>query len=352
MFWIDLKFAKLAGVSIKLFSVKKDNPFLATGRCPICGDSKKSKTKCRFFFIQQEGDLFAKCHNCGYSGNMCMFLEKFDNSLYTQYVFEKFKSHHNNAPVFDDSPLDLFKISAETIEKIGECYEKNDLFKTLKSVWDLDVDHPARQYIESRRIPKSREVLYCEKFHQFAGNFKEEFNEKKGEHARIIIPFRDRSGKVYAFQGRSLNGEIPKYYTTLIDRTRSKYFNIDHVNPEKLIYVVEGPFDSMFVPNAVAALTSGLMPACIEMQKILNNTPNNYVLVYDNQPRNPEIVKLLSRAIDHNFNVVIWDERYPFKDINEAIENGWKPEDVFRIIKNNTYKGIEALLRFNNWKKC
>jgi hypothetical protein len=72
------------------------------------------------------------------------------------------------------------------------------------------------------------------------------------------------------------------------------------------------------------------------------------VWIYDNEPRNAEIVSRISRTIDRGERVVIWDSDIKEKDINDMILAG---RDVQRVIESNTYQGLEAKLKLNYWKK-
>ena len=74
----------------------------------------------------------------------------------------------------------------------------------------------------------------------------------------------------------------------------------------------------------------------------------NYIWVYDNEPRNREIVNRISRTIDRGDQVVIWPSDIDEKDINDMVMTG---KDVQSVIKSNTYSGLEAKLKFTTWKK-
>jgi hypothetical protein len=75
---------------------------------------------------------------------------------------------------------------------------------------------------------------------------------------------------------------------------------------------------------------------------------SNPVWIYDNEPRNREILSRISRTIDSGHSIVIWPTQIKEKDINDMILAGY---DVQNLIKLNTYSGLEAKLKFNNWKK-
>jgi len=75
---------------------------------------------------------------------------------------------------------------------------------------------------------------------------------------------------------------------------------------------------------------------------------SNPVWIYDNEPRNREILNRISRTIDSGDSVVIWPSHIQEKDINDMILSGL---DVKKVIESNTYSGLEAKLKFTTWKK-
>ena len=72
------------------------------------------------------------------------------------------------------------------------------------------------------------------------------------------------------------------------------------------------------------------------------------VWVYDNEPRNPEIVNRISSTINRGERVVIWPTNINEKDINDMVLSG---HDVQSIVESNTYSGLEANLQFTTWKR-
>ncbi len=79
---------------------------------------------------------------------------------------------------------------------------------------------------------------------------------------------------------------------------------------------------------------------------------SNIILVNDNEPRNIHITKQIKRYIDNGFNICLFPESFPGKDINEAILKGMSKPEIQRIISNNTFNGLRAIMEFNKWKKC
>mgnify|MGYP003333864668 FL=1 len=75
------------------------------------------------------------------------------------------------------------------------------------------------------------------------------------------------------------------------------------------------------------------------------------VLIFDNEPRNKEIVKMMNDAIKSNNYIVIWPDTIEAKDINEMIMSGMSQSEVESIISSNTFSGLEAQTKFVFWKK-
>jgi hypothetical protein len=72
----------------------------------------------------------------------------------------------------------------------------------------------------------------------------------------------------------------------------------------------------------------------------------------DNEPRNIDIVKQLAKYIEEGYNVCMFPDTVLEKDINEMVLAGRTIEQVLEIINTNTSHGMEAKLRFINWRKC
>ena len=75
---------------------------------------------------------------------------------------------------------------------------------------------------------------------------------------------------------------------------------------------------------------------------------SDYIWVFDNEPRNREIVNRISKTIDRGDKVVIWPKFVEEKDINDMVQRG---HNVSHVLESNTYSGLEAKVKFNIWKK-
>ena len=126
----------------------------------------------------------------------------------------------------------------------------------------------------------------------------------------------------------------------MLDDEAPKVYGYDSVDKKLPIYVVEGPFDSTFLDNSVALCGSDGDLECLEGCDL--------ILVYDNEPRNKEIVKRIEKCIERGQRVVIWPPDIREKDINDMVMAGHNVKD---LVKLYNHKGLQAKLHFTNWKK-
>lgn len=332
-FYVDLKYLNI--LSIKLDNFKQKNHNLWNCRCPVCGDSKHSKLKSRGYFFRNDDAIVYKCHNCGYVSNIYKMLEQFYPSYTSEYLMEIYFEKNNN----------FIK------QKKGEIKLKNTIpvFKeklNLPSISSLNENHFAKKYVIDRKIPSKyySNLYYSENFKNFLDEWYPEHNKKIIDNdARLVIPFFNKNNKIFMIQGRTLNNSKIKYISIKSDKEIPKIFGINIVDENKDIYVVEGPIDSLFLDNCIATADSSLVTA----EKYFSK--DKLILIWDNEPRNIEIVNDIQKGINLGFKVVIWPENFRFKDINEAIINGIK--NIKEIIDNNIFKGLSAQLEFDNWRK-
>ena len=332
MNFVDQKYIGL--VSSRLEKFKQVKTGLYNFRCIYCGDSQKNKNKTRGYIYGYKNDHNYKCHNCGVSKSFTNFLKDIDSSLYDQYVMERYKNGSTGKG--SNTPEPKF-----TFEKPKFTKKAFD----LPSIAELNKEHSARIYLENRKIPQDflSKLFYCEKFKQWTNEQKETFESTKYDEPRIIIPLIN-NGEIFGFQGRSLSKKPKvKYITIILDENQPKIYGLDRIDWNKTVYVVEGPFDSMFIDNSIA-----MVGADIDKMFFITNFETNFVMVYDNEKRNKEMVARLEKSIEMKFPVVIWPKDLKEKDINDIVLSG---QDVESMLKLNTYQGLEANLKFTNWKK-
>jgi transcription elongation factor Elf1 len=339
MLYIDAKYASIVGSRLRNFKQKKD--YLWNYSCPVCGDSAKNKLKARGFIYRKGNDLFVKCYNCGYGTNLGNLIKYVDSTLYDEYVLERYKggaSKHN-------AHKDVASILPPESPK--QELLMDDVLDELTRLDMLDEEHPAVQYLIKRQIPKDKwDLLYfCTKFKKYTNSVSFKFTNEEDDHPRMIIPYFKPSGKCFAYQGRAYGSEEPKYYTIKIDETEEKIYGLDRVDYSKRIYVVEGPIDSLFLPNAVAV--SGASFDTPTIRKLLTNA----TIVMDNEPRNKDIVKQLDKYINLGYNVCMFPDTLQEKDINDMVLSGRSVDEIVEVINTNTFTGMEAKLKFADWRK-
>ena len=150
----------------------------------------------------------------------------------------------------------------------------------------------------------------------------------------------DKDKILIGFQGRSLGPNSVKYITVMINDNAQKVYGLDQVDSQKPIYIIEGPFDATLVQNSVAMCGSDL--------DIRSFGWSDCIYVYDNEPRNREIVNRIAKTIDRGDKVVIWPTTVEEKDINDMVLGG---QNIMSVLESNTYSGLQAKVKFNNWKK-
>src|SRR6056300_315134 len=166
----------------------------------------------------------------------------------------------------------------------------------------------------------------------------------KQDHPRLIIPFFDTAGKLFAFQGRAFGNEQPKYLTIKLDEKKQKVYGLERINFQRPVFITEGPLDSLFVDNCLAAAGADLI-----LKNKISNEEVTYI--FDNEPRNKEIIKRMYSVVEKNYNVVIWPSEIQLKDVNDLILSGLTKAEVYDIISKNTYSKLSALTKLNDYKK-
>ena len=318
---VDSKYIGLVSPRLQKFKKVKNNLF--NFRCPICGDSKKNKSKTRGYFYTIKADVNFRCHNCGASMTFSNFLKEIDTVLHKQYVFERFKQGSTGRGSVVEEPKFNFQPP--------EFKEKIDLPKA-------DSNERAKKYLERRKLNPS-DFYYTDKFKAWTNSHKKTFDNVYYDEPRIIIPLFYKKSWI-GFQGRSLVPNSVKYITVIFNEQSPKIYGLDNIRRDAPVFVTEGPFDSTFIRNSIA-----MCGADGDVGKWGVSTP---VWVYDNEPRSKEITSRISNNITNGESVVIWPNQIKEKDINDMVLAG---HDVQSIVESNIYNGLEAKLQFTNWKR-
>ena len=331
--YTDQKYVGLISPRLDLF--KQVRPNLWNSRCPICGDSQKNRSKKRMYIYAKKQDLFVKCHNCGYGSNLGNFIKHLDPHLHGQYILERYSQGQTNPrktkePEFKFEPP-KFKPKPTTID--------------LPSIDTLPCDHHARLFYSGRKMPNTflDKVYYADDFREWAMSISEiDYSNLGREESRMVIPFYDTEGKLIAAQGRALGSHALRYITVKVSEDSTKVYGLERWNSESTTYIVEGPIDSMFLPNCLAVAGGDLQSIKIDKEKC--------VLIFDNEPRNVHTVQKLMTSIDDGWSVVIWSKDKNFKDINDLVISGMSTDEILEMINKTTMKGLEADWAAREWR--
>jgi hypothetical protein len=126
----------------------------------------------------------------------------------------------------------------------------------------------------------------------------------------------------------------------MLDESKTKIFGLNRVDFNKTVYITEGPFDSLYIDNALA-----MAGADVDWELLRDK---EVVFVYDNEQRNKEIVKRMENVISKGYEIVIWPENLDDKDLNDMYIAG---HDVQSLVEFNTYSGLQAQIKLSEWKK-
>ena len=338
---VEIKYVGL--ISHRLRNFKRKNDYVWNFSCPLCGDSKKNPLKARGYVYKKGNNLFYSCKNCGVGTSIGKLIESMDSSLYKEYILERYKNgelgHTNVAKP-------TFIIPSPRFDKL----DKEKVFDHAEWCDKLPDEHFCKVYLTKRQIPNSiyDKLLFTQHYKKFIDALVPNHGKKLVDDARLIIPFYDEYNNLIAVSGRALetSDKTLRYITIRTNDSEEKLvYGMDKLNIHETVKIVEGPIDSLFLKNCVASGDANLLSVANKISAI------NKVLIFDNEPRNKDIVRMMQDAIISNQLIVIWPDTIRAKDINEVIMSGISPDEIESIISSNTFKGLQAQLKLNTWKK-
>jgi len=339
-------------------------------RCPICGDSKKDKSKKRgYFYINKKTKTSYnfKCHNCGLNLSFTDFLKEYDPALYKRYIFDQLKTKHTFKKDNKQQNTEFF------VEKIDNSIIKEFLNQKIHEKIIIPArkleDFNVMKYIYDRKIPRGRlnDIFYVENFYNQLYNpmkqlIKDVTNENfidEEKHfnydPRIFWFIKNRTNDIIGIQGRSLNPKAKLRYLTIKITDDPMIGNLEKIDLNETVYVTEGFIDSMFVKNCVSLNGSSYQSTIDKMEEL---KVENMVIIFDNEPYNKEIKKKVEHIIKEsmrNNNIKIGVCLLPSylrpkgKDLNDYIKKGIEKIKLLNIINENTFYGLTAKIKFSKW---
>ncbi len=329
-------------LSSRLRNFKKKGPHLYNMSCPFCGDSKRHTRKARGYIYAKGSNLNFICHRCGIGMSASNFIKKIDDGLWQEMRLARYRDKQQ----FTEQPEPIYKPKKK---------KQSVVQKGLVPIEDLSADHPALLYAQKRNLPLE-ELFWIEKFHTWAAKLEpDRFKIPPRDEGRLMVPLKSPSGAITGFQGRLISGEGVKYLSVKINDQEPLIWGRDRLRKGRQIFVFEGPFDAMFIPNAIACCGGDITMELVNM----NLPKDQFVVVYDNEPRSKHTIKKMQKAIDKKFPICIWPSTIREKDINEMINSriergediGEASYNVWFIIKNNIYSGLAAEIALYSYKK-
>lgn len=341
MNWLEEKYLSLLSGRLRNFKRKSSN--LYNFSCPFCGDSSTDKRKARGYVYRESQDSKFYCHNCHKTMKLKRFIKEVDESLYRDMLKEQF---------LDNKPS---KIVLE--EEKPKQYKSNEHLDKTKNVMELLSTHRARKLLYDRKIPKKHyaKMFYVDNFFAWVNDIiPKKFSDEALLHdeGRLIIPCFDKKGTFHALTARSFQKDSKaKYISIIFDETVPKIYGLDRLDQNKTFYVVEGAIDSLFIDNCIA-VTGGDLASQLNTMDEIETIRKNAVLIFDNEPRNKDVIARMKKAMQQGYKVVIWPDNVKYKDINEMIMNGMIIEDIMNIIDSNVYsEPFHFNVRITKWSK-
>ena len=126
----------------------------------------------------------------------------------------------------------------------------------------------------------------------------------------------------------------------MLEENAPKIYGLDNINTGKTVYVTE----AHLTPHSLL-IQSQCVGADGDVSKWEITNP---VWIYDNEPRNKQIVERLSATIDRGDRVVIFPKNILEKDINDMYLSG---QNVQKVVESNIYQGLEPKLKLQDWKR-
>jgi hypothetical protein len=327
--WVQSKYIVLVGSRLRNFKRKKDT--LYNFACPFCLDSEKNKRKARGYLYSDKNKFKFKCFNCGKTMGFDYFLKSVDMRLYNEYRMEVFRGNRPEAPEKNNAPA----------ASVAPSWR--NLLQPIQS------NPEAFEYLKQRKIPLQRILsLYtCSNLNDLKVEFPNyEETEFPENDPRIVVPVLNQNSQMIGLVCRSIKKNCKQRYINLRKSGEDHLiFNLDKVDRSKPILVFEGSFDAMFFDNAVAVDGADFTKAADFIEKTRD------ILVYDNTPKNRELLKHMEKTADAGYRLCIWPDSIKKKDVNEMVLDGVAPSDIQSVIEKNAFAGMRCKLELAKWRK-
>lgn len=354
MDYLERKYLLILGNQLDLFKDAGNGVYVC--RCPICNDSKKNKTKTRGYFFEMKDSYFFKCHNCQISMSFNSLLKQVSPSLHEQYRFEKYRPSETVIQDIIEEHIDIEKYIKPKSNKLRMLVDdhKDDVFlESCIPLFTVDETHPVKKYLISRKIDIKRidTLFYLDDLTTFTKKLKNYADKNFPKDSAVAIPFRDENGVLEFVQLRTMNTPSMRYITIDMGNGGSKIYGREFIDKSKPVYVVEGPFDSMFIENGIACAGASLL----SYSKYLHETYKDVVFVFDSDYQDNRIVfSQLKKGMDNAEKIVIYDKHVimspKIKDINDMVkELKLTTSQLMEYLETRTFMGLKAKIELSKF---
>ena len=317
-------------------------------RCPVCGDSQKSKKIRRLHvdYYSKYNDFVITCYNGG-----CSFRS---GNIYSLYATVKGITFKEAKKYIDEDVYDSRKIIQSLSGSNAPVKENTLNISSLDLNWS-DVIMP-NQEVTNRFQDRAQTLL-----NDFIKDrcIPDEYADKivvavKGRYkGRVIIPIYINNELVY-FQGRSLFQNIePKYLNPDVDKEMI-ISNSDKFSRDKYIIATEGLIDSWMVEDYQGTSVNGGYFSDELIEKLLTMTDMGVILVPDNplidNAGREELIKYLKEGRYAGKVSYYFIQDNNAKDLNNIRQMHPELNIYSHIISHKVGKfGAEMKLSVSNW---
>ncbi len=313
----------------------KDTHQIYNFSCPVCNEGK-SKNKRRGFYIVKENYFY--CQNCQKSWSPANWIMEVDHITFKQLVKDASEYDNTLNEVLHKHTITENATTDKQIKTPSLPYDCINLSDPVQ----LQYHHNSKEvqfclrYIKSRRLdtatnrPRNFYISLTDEIHK----------------NRLCIPFYDASGKIIYYQTRALydkDAAIAKYFCK--KGSDKSLYGMNNISSDlEYIFIFEGPIDSMFCKNGVAAC--GLSLSRFQEEQLDKYRLFGKIWVLDNQLENPDVYKKYQELIDKGENVFFWPKDFSgYKDMNDVCVATEKNHIPPKFIMNNTLSGMAAKLK-------
>lgn len=332
MLYIDVQYI----LRLRLDRFRDHGSYKYSFRCPVCGDSQKSTHKKRggAYPSPDHDTLIIHCFNCGYTANFYSFIRDYFPEMFSFYRADLQKEKNINIQQKE-------KLKVPLPEKKQKLSTNSDLIvdDLLIPIRNMKDSIPYR-YLQKRCIPNHffDVIYYSDNYAQYINKnyIKNKYYVGKSD-KRIVFPIYDINKKLIGFQGRTLNYKSDiRFLTTKIVDDAKLIYGLNNIDPRKNVYVTEGIFDSLMMPNCIAMLRLD-----VDIKYIQSLFASSKIIfIFDNELRNPDVMKSYTKIADiPKLGLFIWpDYLSDIKDLNELVQK-YEIDDIEELICSYTLYG-------------